>query len=161
MKRVALLLIAVTGTWNIFAQSTDIPAVTIKDLNGKEYHLSKNCAEKLVVITFWATWCSPCLKELSALSEVYDDWRSETGVEIIAVSVDDSRTVKRVKPLVNGKSWDFTILLDENQELKRKMNVSQPPHLFIVYKGKIVYQHNGYTPGVEKKLYQELKKYAL
>ena len=160
MKKIALLLITVMSLCSLFAQSTDIPSVTLKDLNGKDYNINKNCSEKLVIITFWATWCSPCLKELAALDELYADWKAETGVEIIAVSVDDARTAKRVKPVVSGKAWDFTILMDTNQDLKRKMNVGHPPYTFLIYQGKIVYQHSGYTEGSEKQLYEELKKYS-
>ena len=160
MKKIILLLAIVFSVSTIYAQNSDIPNITLKDLNGKDYKISEKNSDNLIVITFWATWCGPCLKEMAALSDVYDDWKEETGVEIIAVSVDDSRTVKRVRPLINGKSWDFTFLLDENQDLKRKMNVANPPHLFLINKGKIVYQHSGYTPGAEDKLYEEIKKYA-
>lgn len=159
MKKMLLLSIAVVCCLNLFAQGTDIPNVTLKDMNGKDYNLNQlNNAEKPVVLSFWATWCGPCLKELDAISQVYADWQDETGVEIIAISVDDSRTVRRVKPLVNGKAWDYTILLDENQDVKRRMNVGHPPHTFVVYKGKIVYQHTGYSPGAENKLFEEIKK---
>lgn len=141
------------------AHSADIPAIVLKDVNGKEYNLSQlNSKDKPVVLSFWATWCGPCLQELDALKEVYSDWQAETGVEIITVSIDDARTAKRVKPLVNGKAWDFVVLLDENQQLKRKMNVTNPPHVFVIYKGEIVYQHTSYTPGSESKLYEKIKE---
>ena len=60
----------------------------------------------------------PCIKELDAISDLYQDWIEETGVSLIAVSVDDSRTVKRVKSLISGKGWEYDILLDTNNDLK-------------------------------------------
>jgi len=159
MKKVILSLFFAMSIFEHSAQSTAMPAIMLKDIDGKKYNLNQvNSMEKPVVLCFWATWCSPCLQELDALKEVYSDWQAETGVEIIAVSIDDARTVKRVKPLVNGKGWDFVILLDENQDLKRKMNVTNPPHTFVIYKGKIVYQHTNYTPGSENKLYEKIKE---
>lgn len=158
MKRLLTVFAFVCFSLAVTAQGK-LPNVTLKDLNGKSVNIAQyGQSDKPVIISFWATWCGPCLKELEAINKVYDKWKSETGVELVAVSIDDSRTRARVKPLVNGKSWDYTILLDENQALKRAMNVVNPPYTIIVHKGKIVYTHSGYTPGAENDLYKELKK---
>ncbi|PZD77248.1 TlpA disulfide reductase family protein [Mesonia sp. K7] len=135
----------------------DIPNISLENLEGSTVHLqnvSKN--DKLTVITFWATWCVPCLKELDAINDVYSDWQEETGVELYAVSVDDARTVKRVRPLVNGKAWDYHILLDTNHEFKRALGVSFPPFTMVVKNNKVVYSHSGYVPGAEDELYEAL-----
>ncbi|HLV70429.1 MAG TPA: redoxin domain-containing protein [Xanthomarina sp.] len=97
------------------------------------------------------------MKELKAIKEVYGEWQKELGVELVAVSIDDSRTRNRVKPQVNGAGWDYTILLDENHELKRAMNVANIPYTIIMYKGKVMFKHSNYTPGIENKIYEELK----
>ena len=163
MKRLALLFVMVLAMAGLHAQSkTDLPNVTVKDLNGKDVNISKIKNDgKPIVITFWATWCKPCIKEHEALNDVYEDWQDETGVKIYSVSIDDSRSSARVKPFVEGKGWEFETLLDVNSDLKRAMNVSNPPHTFLIDgEGKIVYQHSGYIDGSENELYKEIKKIA-
>lgn len=157
MKNVVTLLVLLVFFVGS-AQQKELPNVQLRNLDGKMVNLADyNDAEKPIIISFWATWCGPCLKELSAIKDVYQDWQEETGVELIAVSIDDAKTVKRVRPLVNGKGWDYEVLLDENHELKRAMNVINVPFTALLYKGKIVYKHTSYTPGVEKELYKQVK----
>ena len=161
MKKLFVLLLAVMAVSGLQAQQkSDLPNVTIKDLQGKDVNIGKLSNNgKPFVITFWATWCGPCIKEHNALDEVYADWKKETGVKIYSVSIDDSRSTAKVKPTVEGKGWDFEVLLDVNSDLKRAMNVSNPPHTFLIDgNGKIVYQHTGYFEGAEDELYEEILK---
>ena len=161
MKKLFVLLFAVLVVTGLHAQQkSDLPNVTIKDLQGKDVNIAKLSNNGMpFVITFWATWCGPCIKEHNALDEVYQDWKDETGVKIYSVSIDDSRTTAKVKPFVEGKGWDFEVLLDANGDLKRAMNVNNPPHTFLFDgSGKIVYQHTGYFDGAEEELYEEILK---
>lgn len=161
MKKLFILLFAALVVTGLQAQQkSDLPSVTIKNLQGNDVNIAKLSNNgKPFVMTFWATWCGPCIKEHNALDEVYQDWKDETGVKIYAVSIDDSRTTAKVKPFVEGKGWDFEILLDVNGDLKRAMNVSNPPHTFLFDgNGKIVYQHTGYFEGSEEDLYEEILK---
>ena len=138
---------------------TQMPNVSLNDLEGKKISITNdfNEKDKIYVFSFWATWCAPCIQELEAISEVYEDWKTQLNVEIIALATDDSRTQKRVKPLVNGKGWSYTILLDSNQDLKRKLSIANIPYLVVVKNGKIVHVQNGYVPGSEEKLLEKLK----
>lgn len=136
-----------------------LPNVTVKDLNGKSVELKKVVKEgQITVISFWATWCSPCKKELDNMADLYDDWKKKYNVHIIAVSIDDARTSAKVKTTVNSKGWEYTVLLDSNEDLKRALNISSVPFtLLINQKGEIVYQHTGYKDGDEKKLAEKIK----
>lgn len=134
-----------------------LPDVTLKDINGKEVKIADlSRSGKPIIISFFATWCKPCIRELKAIHELYPDWQDETGVEMYIVSIDEGQDVQRVAPMVNGFGWEYKVLLDPNGTFKRAMNVQNIPHLFVVdSKGKTVYNHVGYTDGGET----EIEKY--
>ena len=161
MKNLILLLL--TAVFSISLSAQEVPQVQIKDLNGKTVN-SKSIIEnngKPVLVSFFATWCKPCIKELTAFNEEYADWAKETGVKIIAISTDNARSSSSVAPFVNARGWEFDVYLDENGDLKRAMNVGNVPHTFLLDgKGKIVWQHTSYLEGDEDKTFEVIKKVA-
>lgn len=134
--------------------------ISVKSLDGTTVQTSTFQNDgKPFILSFWATWCKPCLRELNTIKEVYEEWQEETGVKIIAVSIDDARAASRVKPMVNGNAWDYEVYIDQNQDLKRAMNVVNVPHTFIVNgKGEIVWQHTSFVEGSEDELIELVKK---
>jgi peroxiredoxin len=136
-----------------------VPSVQLKDINGKTHNTASLGFTGPVVISFWETWCAPCKKELMAIHDVYETWQEETGVTVVAVSIDDEKTKRDVITYANGKAWDYLVLLDPNSDFKRNMGVNNVPHTFLLDKeGNIVYTHNNYVPGDEEKLFEEIKK---
>lgn len=154
MKYLLLFFIA----FSTYAQK-QMPDVSLKNLENLSVNVKNDFSEndKIYVFSFWATWCAPCINELEAINEYYDDWKSEMNMEVIAVSVDDARTLKRVTPLVNGKGWTYKILLDSNQELKRALSITNVPYLVVVKNNEVKFIHNGYSEGSVEELYKELK----
>tara|TARA_B100000925_G_C21972304_1_gene458451 strand:- start:927 stop:1391 length:465 start_codon:yes stop_codon:yes gene_type:complete len=140
--------------------SQNLQDLALKDMEGNAVQtLDLIQQDGPTVFCFWATWCSPCKRELNNYAELYDDWVDETGVKIVAVSVDDQRSVNRVAPYVNSVGWDYDILLDPNREFARAMNVNNVPHTFVVDRdGKVVWSHNNYADGDEYELQEELLK---
>ncbi|MBV6403336.1 MAG: TlpA family protein disulfide reductase [Flavobacteriales bacterium] len=159
--RNSLIVLALLLAPAALAQSR-VPSVTLQALDGKKVDTRTWSNDgKPMIINFWATWCAPCKRELTAIADKYDTWRKETGVKLIAVSIDDARSMARVAPYVNGQDWDYEFYLDPNGDLKRALNVNNIPHTFLVNgKGEIVYQHNNYEPGDENELYQKVKQAA-
>ena len=139
-----------------------LPAVDLKTMDGKKINSSTFSNNgKPMVITFWATWCKPCIEELNAINENYVDWQKETGVKVIAISIDDAKTSARVAPFVNGKGWPYYVYGDGNGDFKREMGVNNPPHAFLINgKGEIVWQHVGFAEGNEKEMYEMIKLVA-
>lgn len=145
------------------AYSQEVPQVQLKDLSGKVVNSQDIVSneEKPVMVCFFATWCKPCIKELTAFNEEYEDWTEETGVKIIAVSIDDARSTNSVGPFVNARGWEFDVYLDSNGDFKRAMNVNNVPHSFLLDgKGNVVWQHTSYLEGDEEETFEMIKKVA-
>jgi thiol-disulfide isomerase/thioredoxin len=156
MKKITFLMLFVG--LNLFSQN-NLPDLNLSNLEGEKISLKNDFSEKdkLYVFSFWATWCAPCINELDELNEIQSDWKKEVNFEIIAVSTDDNSKQKRVKPLINGKEWNYTVLLDTNQDFKRALTIVNIPYTIVVKNGKIVHIQNGYVPGSEVELFEKLK----
>lgn len=161
MKRIILSIAAMMCITLGMAQNAKMPDnINLKSLDGKTVQSSViQNGDGVVILSFWATWCKPCNTELDAIKEVYEDWQAETGVKLVAVSIDDARSAARVKPWVDGKDWPYEVYLDQNKDLARAMNVgADVPYTFIINaKGEIVWQHKGYQPGSEEELLEQVK----
>ena len=158
MKRLILFFIIFIGVISLTAQHKSLPNTTIKDLDGNTINIQDiNNDGNPIILNFWATWCKPCKNELNNIHDVYDEWKEETNVKIIIVSVDDSRSSSKVKPYITSMGWTFEGLSDPNRELARQLNVSTVPHTFLINgDGEIVYEHKGYINGDEDELYQQI-----
>ena len=136
-----------------------IPNTKIKNLESEFIYTNDVLNQNnFYIISFWATWCIPCINELDAIVDIYEDLEKD-NIEVIAISTDDARTKKRVRPMINGKDWNFKILLDENHDLKRALNIVGIPHTIITKGTKIIYRRIGYSPGEEVDLFDFIREY--
>ena len=156
MKKILFFILC--SYWG-FSQ-TQMPNIELNSIEGDSFNVSTDYKEtdKLYVFSFWATWCAPCINELDAIHQKYNTLKEELNMEVIAVSIDDTRTQKRIKPLLNGKKWTYNVLLDTNQDLKRALSIVNVPYTVVVKNEKIVYISNGYSQGAEEELYSKLKE---
>ena len=157
MKKLLTFFILLSAIVSLDAQT--LPSVRLKDIHGKTIDTRTLSNDgKPLVISFFATWCKPCMRELRAIDEVYEEWQSQTGVKLVLISIDDAQNSSKVKPLVDGEGWDFEVLLDSDSEFARLMQVQSIPHVFVINtEGKIVYNHMGYAEGSENELYKANK----
>ena len=160
MKRLFSLLCLISVVSCASAQQ--LPDVKVENAQGKIVSVRDLAQGKPLIIAYWSIACKPCIQELNAINDALADWRSEAEVEVVAVSVDDARLKASAKAIASSRGWEFICVYDENQDLKRAMNVSLTPQSFVVdAEGNIIYSHSGYTPGSEQELFDkivELKK---
>lgn len=140
--------------------NAQLPSVQLKDLQGKPVDSATLSNDgKPFIMSFWATWCKPCIRELKAIDEVYADWVEETGVKVYAISVDEAQNVSKVKPFVDSRGWEYEVLLDPNSDFCRAMGAQNVPHVVVVDgNGKIIESHSGYTDGSEDHLIELVRK---
>ena len=160
MKKIFSLLCFVLAVASVSAQQ--LPDVKVENAQGKIVSVRELSNGKPMIISYWSIACKPCIQELNAINDALADWKSEAEFEVVAVSVDDARLKASAKAIANSRGWEFICVYDENQELKRAMNVSLTPQSCVVdAEGNIIFSHSGYTPGSEQLLFDkivELKK---
>ena len=161
MKKLILSIFAIAFfTISSFSQNRTLPSIKVKNLKGSLVNIQTiENNGKPIVISFWATWCKPCKKELNTIAEVYEEWQDNTGVKLVAISIDDSRSSSKVKPYVNSSGWEYEIYLDPNRDLSRSLGVSTVPHTFLLDgDGNIVWEHRGYIEGDEEELLEQIEQ---
>lgn len=152
---ICLSFVAVAGAQEKF------PSVAIKTATGKPADFSSviaSAGDTAVIVSFWATWCVPCVTELDNINDQFSERQAARPFKLMAVSIDDSRTSQRVRSFVAGKGWLFDIYLDSNHDLKRAFNVNDVPHVVVIKRNKVVYQHVGYIAGNEDELFAKIKE---
>ena len=157
MKKFLFLMLALVI--GVSASAQTLPDVKIENQEGKVISVRELVDGTPMIISFWSTTCKPCIMELNAINDSFYEWLEEVDMKVVAISVDDSRTLSRARAMTQGQGWDdFVCLYDKNQDFKRAMNVSLTPHTIIVDgNGTIVYSHSGYTPGSEQELFEKIK----
>ncbi len=162
VKKLTLLAIAGFFMMSFVAVDNIFPSVNLKSLDGKTVNTESFIKDgKVTVISFWATWCSPCKRELDAIADLYPDWQEDYDVELVAITIDNARQLTKVPGIVSSKNWDYTVLADSKQQLQRALSFETIPQTFVLDKnGNIVYSHNGYNPGDEDHLEDIIAKYA-
>ena len=155
MKKILSLLCFVLAVATVSAQQ--LPDVKVENAQGKMVSIRELSNGKPMIIAYWSIACKPCIQELNAINDALADWKSEAELVVVAVSVDDARLKASAKAIAQSRDWEFICVYDENQELKRAMNVSLTPQSFVVDgDGNIIFSHSGYTPGSEQLLFDKI-----
>lgn len=152
-----LMVLTFLFTTSIFAQEGKIaPGFRLENLDGEIITLEENLGEGPILISFWATWCKPCIEELPEIEKIYDELK-EKGLKAFAISVDGEKSVAKVEPFVKAKKLSVPVLLDTNSDIARIYYATTVPFTVIIdSKGEIVYSHSGYKKGDEIQLKTKL-----
>ena len=128
----------------------------LKDLKGKKVQLS-DYKGKVVLVTFWATWCGPCKKEMPELQK-FQEANRDKGVEVIAINIDDFNSRSKIKPFLDKNNLgNVKVLLEEPEQLT-DYNYRGIPALYVIDReGKIAHARTGYDPQLKEKLAHEIK----
>lgn len=158
MKKIFIVSVFTCFFLQISSAQDALPEISLFDMNGNKVQITDYAKDgKITVFNFWATWCTPCKKELNNIAELYEDWQKDYNVEIIAVSIDDAKTKANVKSYADGQAWDYTVLLDDNKDLQRLLNGQSVPFTVITdQNGIIVEKKTGYVEGDEYLLEEKL-----
>lgn len=166
LEKITFAFILVIFSFFTFAQDSEGlrkgPNFKLENLNGDMVELNTELGSGPVLLSFWATWCKPCLEELAEYKKIYNEFKDQ-GFKMYAISTDDEKTVAKVKPLVSSKNYNFPVLLDTNSETARLYYAQAMPYSVILDKdGLIIYSHLGYMKGdeikVRDKISEQLKK---
>ncbi len=152
MKKIILffMVIFVAIGFSQEITNTAAPDFVLRDLEGKNYKLSENLNQGPILINFWATWCLPCREEMKELKDVYEKFEDE-GLQILAISIDDPKSLARVKSFIKSRNYPFKVLLDTNSEVMQLFQAKNPPYTVLLNsEGIIFYTHSGYRKGDEK-----------
>ena len=157
IERIVMVVVIGMVATAIYAQ---LPSVSLKDIDGKTIDTAKLDNEgKPFVISFFATWCKPRNRELKAISEQYADWQDETGMKVVAISIDQAQNINKVKPMVDAEGWEYEVLLDPNSDFRRALGIQMIPHVLIIDgEGKIVESRSGYTEGAENHIIEKIRE---
>ncbi|MCT4614786.1 MAG: TlpA family protein disulfide reductase [Marinifilaceae bacterium] len=159
MNKLRLIPILLLFAISSYAQKR-LPKAQVKNLKYQKIELDsiiKNNGP--VAISFWASWCKPCIEELNAINENIEELKEKYNFKLIGITIDDSRSLAKVRSITRTNNWDFDIYIDQNQELKRKLGISRIPFLLLLNnKGEIIWKHNSYTPGSEELLFEKIKE---
>jgi len=139
----------------VFSSETARP-FTLRDLDGDLVELKESLANGPVILDFWATWCKPCVKNLSKLQKLYAEYK-DRGLGVLAINEDGPRSLSKVEPFARSLGLEFPILLDENRAVALRYGVSGFPATFVIDpKGEIILAVRGYRPGDEETVREKI-----
>tara|TARA_Y100000296_G_C5102118_1_gene220535 strand:- start:190 stop:705 length:516 start_codon:yes stop_codon:yes gene_type:complete len=135
-----------------------VPAFHLKNLQGKKIRV-KDFDGDVVVISFWATWCAPCKRELDDLAELHKKY-NESGLEVLAIATDGPETFSQIRGTAKRHGWPFHILPDKEGEVTSILNPrgTVPYSIYLDRQNNIAYDHEGYAQGDAAKMTKRIKK---
>ncbi|MCZ7582314.1 MAG: TlpA family protein disulfide reductase [Deltaproteobacteria bacterium] len=154
-----LTVLALAASAGAVKVGDNIPGFWLKDADGKKFGIEQYAGKKVVLISFWASWCKPCLVEMVALQALYKRHDGK-DLEILSINGDTSSGLAKAKQIVARKAVTYPVLYDTNSKVQSLLNPRGffPFNILVDKSGAIVYTHQGYNAGDEKALEDEIAK---
>jgi cytochrome c biogenesis protein CcmG, thiol:disulfide interchange protein DsbE len=152
MKTKIIIMVLLLGSLAL-AQNIEtkrVPDFTLTDISGKNFTLSKNFGKGPIYISFWATWCKPCVEELKIIQKLYAKYQAQ-GFEVYAINTEGNRASAKIKSFVKSSGITFNVLLDNDGEVfRRTFKGSNMPYTILTdANGKVIFSAVGFKPGDE------------
>jgi cytochrome c biogenesis protein CcmG, thiol:disulfide interchange protein DsbE len=146
----SLVIILATASLAQVIETKKAPDFTLPDINGKNVTFSKLLGRGPVYISFWATWCKPCLEELKIMEKIYEKYKDQ-GFQVYAINTDGPKASAKIKSFVKTYGMTFNILLDNDNEVFRRTfkGANMPFTILTNADGKILFSGVGFKPGDE------------
>jgi cytochrome c biogenesis protein CcmG, thiol:disulfide interchange protein DsbE len=152
MKNIAITLLMLGLSMYVSAQTTVIPDVDMRDLDGNivsSLQIAQPGTSTLVI--FWKSTSGKCCDNLDLLQDAWDDTLGNTGMRMVAICIDCNGSWSHIKPIVNGNSWDFDTFIDVNGDFKRAMAVSDVPCTMLFDEEQnLVCRYNSFCAGSQE-----------
>jgi peroxiredoxin len=165
LKQKLIILITILISFSGIAQIVEIeqqgriaPNFELEDINGDIFELNEIKGKGPIIISFFASFCKSCRDQTEAFSKIYNKYKEE-GLVLIAISMNDQKTVAKVKPYIRSKGYNFPVLYDTNNDAARIYYALAIPYSVIIDKGgRVVYTHLGYMKGDEIEVNNKIKQ---
>ena len=156
-KRFVLVATIFTAMYADKQRDILLPDLSVRLLDGKQVRLSALLEEGPLLVSFWATWCAPCKKEMRFLEEFHQKY-NENSFRVLAISTDSPKSMSKVKSYIRAKKHTFLVGIDPNQDIAKKMNALLMPTTLILNKDrKVSWYHQGFIPGDEKEIEAQIR----
>ncbi len=141
-----------------FGQKT-LPEATVVDVLGNDVNIAAYVKNgKPALVTLWATWCGPCRMELNEIKSHYGKWKTEYGLEVVAINVDVPSMATRAIKMFETNEWNYTFMHDKNQELLTALKIQSIPYSVLIDgQGNIKSVQTGFYSGYAKDIETKLK----
>ncbi len=133
------------------------PAFTYTNASGQQIH-SDELKGKVVLLTFFATWCGPCMKELPHVqTEIYDRFGSNKDFTLLVIGRE--HTAEELKTFNEKKNFTFPLIADPKREIYSNFATQYIPRNFLIDKtGKVIYNSVGFNENDFNELVEAIAK---
>lgn len=144
--------------FSIAANGQDsIHVARLKSLQGKIAPFSVFAKkDSLFMICFWSVESEESITELNSINASLEHWQTLMPFRFMAVCADEGRTTSRFRPMYNMNGWTFEAYIDLYGDLRRALHSNNIPQSMILFKGEVIYEQSGWSPGTENYMIERL-----